>query len=176
MAVEHRPRLLNHACWLWKQRSRLLKTNTWGNFSASSTWSTRPATGYRARSVSFWVHRNFWQLSRDRKLHGLHVTRHNNFSKTVLQSTLEGGRTVVSSGNAGWTTSKSGHPCLCQNYSQGPPAEKTGRGSLLNHLSCPPIRWPNQSRDWTELTLSISCFRRPSVVAFFRMLFKQDIL
>ena len=33
---------------------------------------------------------------------------------------------------------------------QGPPAEKTGRGSLLNHPSCPP-RWPNWSNDWTEL-------------------------
>ena len=28
--------------------------------------------------------------------------------------------------------------CPCQNCSQGPPAEKTGRGSLLNRPSCPP--------------------------------------
>ena len=39
--------------------------------------------------------------------------------------------------NAGWTTSKSGHPCQCQNCSQGPPAEETGRRSLLNHPPCP---------------------------------------
>ena len=32
---------------------------------------------------------------------------------------------------------KSGHPCPCQNCSQGPPVEKTGRGSLLNRPSCP---------------------------------------
>ena len=44
---------------------------------------------------------------------------------------------VVGRGNAGWTTSKSGHIFPCQNCSQGPPAEKTGRGSLLNPLSCP---------------------------------------
>ena len=48
------------------------------------------------------------------------------------------GDTLVSRGNAGWTTSKSGHPCLCQNCSQGPPVEKTGRGFLLNRPSCPP--------------------------------------
>ena len=48
------------------------------------------------------------------------------------------GDVVVSRGNAGWTTSKSGHPCPCQNYSQGPPAKKTARGSLLNRPSCPP--------------------------------------
>ena len=33
--------------------------------------------------------------------------------------------------------SLSGHPCPCQNCSQRPSAEKTGRGSLLNLLSCP---------------------------------------
>ena len=43
---------------------------------------------------------------------------------------------VVGRGNAGWTT-KNGHPCRCQNYLQGPPAKKTGRGSLLDHPSSP---------------------------------------
>ena len=45
---------------------------------------------------------------------------------------------VVGRGNAGWTTSKSGHSCWCQNCLQGPPTEETGRGSLLNYPSCPP--------------------------------------
>ena len=40
-------------------------------------------------------------------------------------------------GNAGWTMSKSGYPCPCQNCSYWPPAEKTARGSLLNLPSCP---------------------------------------
>ena len=35
---------------------------------------------------------------------------------------------VVSKGYAGQTTSKSGHPCPCQNCSQGPSAEKTRKG------------------------------------------------
>ena len=47
------------------------------------------------------------------------------------------GDAIVSRGNAGYTTSKCGHLYLCQNRSQQPPAEKTGRGSLLNRLSCP---------------------------------------
>ena len=45
---------------------------------------------------------------------------------------------MVGRGNAGWTTSKSGHPCPYQNCSEGPLAEKTGRGSLLNRPLCPP--------------------------------------
>ena len=45
---------------------------------------------------------------------------------------------VVGRGNGEWSTSKSGHPCQCQNCSRWPSAEKTGRGSLLNCLSCPP--------------------------------------
>ena len=36
------------------------------------------------------------------------------------------------------STLKSGHPCPCQDCSQQPPAEKTGRESLLNRPSCPP--------------------------------------
>ena len=47
------------------------------------------------------------------------------------------GDVMVGRGNAGWTTSNA-HLCPCQNCSQGPRAEKTGRGSLLNCPSCPP--------------------------------------
>ena len=49
------------------------------------------------------------------------------------------GDVVVGRRNAGWTTSKSGHSCPCQNCSYGLPAEKTGRGSLLNR----PLRLPD---------------------------------
>ena len=59
---------------------------------------------------------------------------------------------VVSRGTAGWTTSESGHICLCQNRSQGPVAGKTGRGSLLNHPSCPPDDPSSQGTElnWTK--------------------------
>ena len=65
------------------------------------------------------------------------VTRHSRLSRTILRGTLEGRRYRVSRGNAGLTTSKSGHPFPCQNCSQWPPAEKTGGGTLLNCPSCP---------------------------------------
>ena len=51
------------------------------------------------------------------------------------------------------TSSRSGCPCPFQNCSQWPPAENTGRGSLLNFSSCTPW-WPSQSRNWTELSQS----------------------
>ena len=47
------------------------------------------------------------------------------------------GDALVFSENAG-RTSKCGHPCLCQSCTQEPPAEMTGRGSLLNRPSCSP--------------------------------------
>ena len=55
------------------------------------------------------------------------------------------GDAVVGRGNAGWTTSKSGHVCPCQNCSQGLLAEKTERGSLLNCPSCSPSPPPPNS-------------------------------
>ena len=63
--------------------------------------------------------------------------RHDSLSKTILRGILESDDAVVGGGKAGWTTSKSGYPCLCQNCSQWSPAGKTGRGSILNRPSCP---------------------------------------
>ena len=95
---------------------------------------------YLEHKTNDWVRSKinfFWQLSRDGNLHGSGVTHATTASsKTTLQSTLEGGRRRDRRRKSGWTTSKSGHICPCQNYSQGPPAEKTGRGSLLNRPSC----------------------------------------
>ena len=68
----------------------------------------------------------------------MHVTRHNSLSKAILQEPCRADDAGVGRGKAEWTTSKSAHPCLCQNCSQGPPAEKTGRGSRLNRPSYPP--------------------------------------
>ena len=62
------------------------------------------------------------------------------------------GNSVVSRGNAGWTTSKSGHSCPCQNCSQGLPAGKAGRGSLRIGPSCPPDHPIGQETElkWTD--------------------------
>ena len=68
-------------------------------------------------------HRNlFWQLFRH---------------EPYCRAPWKVGDTVVGGGNPGWKTSMSGHPCPCQNCSQGPREETTGRESLLNRPSCP---------------------------------------
>ena len=95
--------------------------------------------------------------------------------KSSFRAPWKPGDAVVGRGNAGWTW-KSGHPCPCQNCSQGPPAEKTGIGTQLNHPSCPPDaligqeteliepkdtnyldEWPNMStHNFCHQTLNIS--------------------
>ena len=57
------------------------------------------------------------------------------------------GGAVVSRQNARRTTSKSGHPCQCQNCSWWPLAEKAGSGSLLNCPSSPPNNPTGQETD-----------------------------
>ena len=97
------------------------------------------AFGCLVKSTSLWVHRNlFWQLSRHGNWHssGPHVARYDSLSKTIFQGTLGVGDTLVSRRNAEWTTSKSEHSYSCQNCSQGPPAEKTGRRPLLGRPLC----------------------------------------
>ena len=56
------------------------------------------------------------------------VTRYDNLSQTILQVTSDGGQRRGRQRKC-WTDNvKSGHPCPCQNRSQWPWAEKTGRG------------------------------------------------
>ena len=77
--------------------------------------------------------------ARDGRLHGSgmsHATRAS--PKPSFGAPGRMGDAVVGSGDSGWTTSKSGHPCPCRNCSQGPPEQRTGRGALLNRPSCPP--------------------------------------
>ena len=139
MMMKHEPCLLT-----LKKGFRLLKPGALGNFSASSTWSTRPTTGCGARPTSLWVHGNlFWQLSRDGNLRGSGMSHATTASpKLSFRAPRRVDDAVVGRGNGGWTTSKCGHPCPCQNCPQEPPAEKTGRGSLLNCPSCPPLPPP----------------------------------
>ena len=97
----------------WNQRAR-------GNFFISPTWSTRPTTGCGARSTSLWVQRNlFWQLSRDRNLHGLGMSHATTASpKLSSWAPRRVGDTVVGRGNAGWMTWRSWHPCPCEDCTQ----------------------------------------------------------
>ena len=87
-----------------------------------------------------WVHRNlFWLLSRDWACHTPWQPVQNHPSGHL--GAWMGGA-MVGRRNAWWRTSKSGHPFPCQSCSQGSPAEKTGRGSLLNCPSWPPPHPP----------------------------------
>ena len=62
------PVLLWSARYKQKKGSRLSKPSARENFSALPTWSTRPTTGFGARTTSLWVHL-LRQLSRDGNLH-----------------------------------------------------------------------------------------------------------
>ena len=125
--------------------------NTFFTATASGKITVRVVV-FQKSHFQFLFHRNyFWQLSRDRNLHGSGMSHTTTSSpEPSFRAPRREADAVVGRGNAGCTTSKSGYICPCQNCSQGSPADKTGRGFLLNHPSRPP-RQPNQSRDWTEL-------------------------
>ena len=159
--VKHGPCLL-----IRKKKIQAFETMCMGNFSVSPTWSTRPTTWCGARSTFLWVHRNlFWQLSRDRNLHGSGMSHATKASpKLSLRAPWRVGNTVASGENAGWTSSKSGQPCPCQKCSRGPPAERTGKGSVLNRPACPPDDPIGQGTevDWTEsVGVFVSVFSQP---------------
>ena len=58
-------------------------------------------------------------------------------SKPFFMALSRMGDVEVSRGNSGRTRSKSGLPCSYRNCLRKPPAEKSGRGSLLNRPSSP---------------------------------------
>ena len=150
---------------LWEKGSRISRSTAWRSHSASPIWSTRLSPAWSTkltikcgvRSTSLWAHRNlFWQLSRNWNLHGSDMSCATTASpKLSFRASWKVGDAVVGKGNAGWTTSKSGQPCPCQNCSHGPPAEKNGGGSVLIRPLRPPFhplfpRRPNRQREWTE--------------------------
>ena len=78
-----------------------------------------------------------------------HVTRRDSLTKTILQGSLEGGRTPWSAEEMlDGQHQRVDIPARAKTADKGPPAEKTGRGSLLNRPSYPPGR-PSGSK--TEL-------------------------
>ena len=147
MAVKYGPCLLT-----LKKGSWLLKPIAWGNFSAFPTWSTKPTTGCRARSIFLWVHKKLlWQLSTDKNVQGSGTSHTATASpKPPFKAPWRMDNNVVSRGTAGWTTSKRGHSCICQNHWQGPLAEKAEKRSLLNCPSCPTLTQSVKGLNWTE--------------------------
>ena len=75
----------------------------------------------------------FQRLSRDGHSYGSGTLRAMTASpKPSFRASRRLGDVVISRGSAGWTTQKSGHPCLPQNCLWWPRVKRTGRGSLLN--------------------------------------------
>ena len=65
------------------------------------------------------------QLARDGNMYGLGMSHATTASpKPPFRAPWRVGDAMVGRGNAGWTASKSGHSCPCQNCLQWPPAEK----------------------------------------------------
>ena len=106
-----------------RKGSKHSRPSVWGNFSPSPTWNTRPTTRCGPRSTILWAHRNlFWQLPRDRNPHGTGMSRAVTASPELsFRTPSKGSLVVVCRGHAGWTESKSGRPCPCQNYPSGHP-------------------------------------------------------
>ena len=73
-------------------------------------------------------------------------------SKSILQGTLEGRQRRGRQRKWWMYNIKEWASRQCQNCSQGPPAEKTGSGCLLNRPSCPPDDLVGQG---TELNCTI---------------------
>ena len=98
----------------------------------------------------------FWQLSRDRYLHGSGMSSIMTVStKPSFRTTWEGGWCRGWQRKCWIDLSKSGHPCPCKNRLQQPPEKKKiGKGSLLNRLSCPPKQL-KPSKDWSGLNYNI---------------------
>ena len=153
--------------WLWnmdpawwlKKGSRLSKPSAWGNFSASPTWSTRP-TGWGARSISLWVHRNlFWHSVKRWKLAWFgRVMCHDSLSKTILQGTLDGV----------WRHDRQ-RQCWIDNIERTslPMPELLTRAScrkgwkrIYAESSLISPEQPNLSKDWTELKWREKCQKK----------------
>ena len=119
-----------------KKRSKLSKSNTWGSFSASRTWSTRPQDWTGPTGTSSEPTRTSSGDCQETESRMVRATTAS--PKSSFSAPWRVGDAVPGRENARWTTWKSGHPCPCQNCSQGLPAEKTESWSLLYHPSYPP--------------------------------------
>ena len=97
------------------------------------------SSGCGARSTSLCVHRNlFCQLSTDGNLHGSGMSHAMTASPNpFFRAPWRVGDAMVGRGNVGWTTSKSEQPFSMPELLTLASCRKTGRGSLLNHLSYP---------------------------------------
>ena len=96
----------------------LFKPCAWGNFSYLLFGAHDQQLGAEQDQLPWGSTGTSSGNCQDRNLHGSRMSHAVTTSpKPSFQESWRAGDTVVSIGNAGWTTSKSGHPCVRQNCS-----------------------------------------------------------
>ena len=98
------------------------------------------------------------QLSRDGSLHGSGISHATTASpKPSLRATWRIGDAVISRGkfNAGWTTSKSGRHCPCQNCWRWPPPEKDWKRMCSTESSFMPLLPPPPTSPTTQSVMGL---------------------
>ena len=137
MAVKHGLCLLT-----LKKRIQVCETTRLRKRLCISSLSTRRTTGCRARSTSLWVHG-----TSSGNCQGMEtcMVRACHMPRQPLQNHPSGhlgvGDADVGRGNAGWTTTKSGHPCSFQNCSQWT-TSKSGHPCSFHNCS----QWPHAKK------------------------------
>ena len=146
--------------WVWKTLRRYPATSAvfYSASFAILSYSEHKPNNWVQSKINFLVDQQEPLLAtvKRRKLAWSgYVTYHDNLSKTILKRILEGG-------SAG-EMPKSGRICPCQNCSQGPPAEKTVRGSLLNRPCVSPSIQSVKGMNWTELNWIVPSLQDTSI-------------
>ena len=141
-------------CLLTEKRNQAYKTKCCGKLLRISCLEHKTNIWVWRKITTSWAHRNlFWQVSRDGNLHSLGMSHAMTaFPRPSFRAPWRVGDAVVSRGNVGWTTSKSGQPCPCQNCLQQKGQEEDLCWIVMS------LWWPNQSKDWTELNWLLTSF------------------
>ena len=114
MAVRHRPCLL-----ALKKKDPRFRNQVPAEILRIFCFGHKTDDLVRSKINSLWAYRNlFCQLSGDGNSHGSGMSQAIKTSPKLSFTAPGGlGNAVVGRGSAGWTTSKSGHPCPCQSCS-----------------------------------------------------------
>ena len=150
MAVRHRSYMLPLT-----KGARLSKPSVLGNFSASRTWSPTAMTGCGARSTPLWSTGTSSGKCQKTETHTVRACQ-TPWQPLQDHPCLEGGRSrCYSHQRKGWMDNvKEWMSLPMPELLQWPPAEKTGRGSMLIHPSRPTN---NPISQGTELNQTEEC-------------------
>ena len=84
------------------------------------SYSEHKTNDWKWSKINFLMGPQELATARDGNLHGSNMSHATTASpKPSFRAPWGVGDAVVGTGNAGWTTSKSGHPCLCRIFFEG---------------------------------------------------------